>query len=165
MDGPDEPKSSIRFHLNFCEMRDVSRANLSMGATMRAVNFAVVVVALASGHGCIPTYAGVSFGHETFVAAGRQGNQEVPVDTVLARRWAELFASVIGRFHSEHRDLLGNLEGDFTTREVRVRATSARDDDSLWVSRTLTENELRTADLATMAGDLYRAAKEKAGER
>ena len=42
---------------------------------------------------------------------------------------------------------------------------AAGDNDSLWVSKTLTESELRTADLGKTSRDLYEAAKKKAGER
>jgi len=88
----------------------------------------------------------------------------VPVDTALARRWGELFANVIQEFQRDNRDLVGNIEGDFTTREIKVRATSAGDDDSLWVSRTLSEEELRTGDLEELARALYADVKKKAGE-
>ena len=129
---------------------------------MRVLNYALVVVGLAGSHQCISTFAG---GEEALVQPSRQGGSEVPVDAALARRWAELFAGIIAQFQADGRDLPGNLEGDFTTREIRVRASTAGDNDSLWVSKTLTESELRTADLGKTVRELYEAAKRKAGER
>lgn len=93
--------------------------------------------------------------------ANQQGGPDTPVDAALVRRWAELFANVIEQFRLDRRDLIGNIEGDFTTREIRVRATSAGDNDSLWVSKTFSETELRGADVQKTARELYDDAVRK----
>src|SRR5262245_48625692 len=128
---------------------------------MRVLDYVVVVVGLAGSRQCIPTLVSETCGQEASVEPTQQGRTEIPVDTALARRWSELFAGVIGQFHAERRDLVANIEGVFTTREIRVRATSAGDNESLWVSKTLTEDQLRTADLGAIARQLYAAAKQK----
>lgn len=131
---------------------------------MRILSYVVIVVGLTGNHGCVPTLAHSYLGQESAVQMDQQGEQEFPVDAALTRRWSELFANIIEQFRAERRDMVGNLEGDFTTREVRVRATSKGDNDSLWVSKTFTENQLRTANLHKAARDIYAAAKRKAGE-
>lgn len=129
---------------------------------MRMLGFGVLFVGLMSTGRSAPAI-GASFAREVVVPG--QSADTIPVDVVLAKRWSELFAAVIRQFHREDRDLVGNLEGDFTTREIKVRATSEGDVDSLWVSRTLSEQELRTADLDHVASDIYMKAKARAGIR
>jgi hypothetical protein len=78
------------------------------------------------------------------------------VDERLVRRWADLFAYVIGEFQADHRDLIGNVEGDFSTRLLRVR--QAEPESESWASVTLTEQELATGDLPAIARNLYTAS-------
>ena len=127
---------------------------------MRMLGYGVLFVGLMSNRGCITPVTRASFAQEVFLPG--QASDSMPVNPVLAKRWAELFANVIQQFQHDERDLVGNLEGDFTTREIKVRATSAGDVDSLWVSRTLSEQELRTADLRQVASAIYMKAKERA---
>lgn len=123
------------------------------------LGYGVLFVALMSNNGWAKPMPSVSSAPE--VSMSGPSRDSIPVDTVLARRWGELFANVIQEFQRDNRDLVGNIEGDFTTREIKVRATSAGDDDSLWVSRTLSEEELRGGDLQELARELYAEAKRR----
>lgn len=78
-----------------------------------------------------------------------------PEDQALVKRWAELFAAVLGEFQANHRDPVANIEGDFTERIIRVRRVSGADQ---WVERTLTKKELATEDLRALAKKLYEAS-------
>ena len=80
-----------------------------------------------------------------------------PEDQALVKRWAELFASVLGEFQVNHRDAVANIEGDFSTRLIRVRRVTGTDD---WVERTLTKKELATEDLRALAKKLYEASQK-----
>jgi hypothetical protein len=82
-----------------------------------------------------------------------------PEDQALAKRWAELFAAVIVEFQADHRDMTANIEGDFSTRQIRVRRTTGTD---AWVSKTLTRQELATGDLRALAKRLYAQSKQPA---
>jgi hypothetical protein len=122
---------------------------------MRMLSYAVLFVGAMSSPGSQRPIAHASFAPEITP-------DSIPVDVVLAKQWSELFAGIIQEFQRDNRDLPGNLEGDFTTREIKVRAVSEADTDSLWVSRTLSENELRTGDLEELARMLYANAKRVA---
>jgi hypothetical protein len=80
-----------------------------------------------------------------------------PEDQALAKRWAELFANVVLEFKADHRSPVTNIEGDFSTREIRIRRTVGEDQ---WVDRTLTKDELATADLKALAKGLYGESKK-----
>lgn len=77
-------------------------------------------------------------------------------DQVLVKRWSELFAAVLVEFRADHRDPVAKIEGDFTTRELRIRRTVGED---AWVKKTLTKQELATADLHALAKKLYAESK------
>jgi len=77
-------------------------------------------------------------------------------DQALIRRWSELFAAVLGEFQADHRDPVANIEGDFTTREIRIRRFTGGEQ---WVGRTLTKRELATSNLRALAKRLYRESK------
>jgi hypothetical protein len=79
-------------------------------------------------------------------------------DQALAKRWAELFANVLVEFKADNRDPIANIEGDFSTRELRIRRTVGEDQ---WVDRTLTKKELATADLRALAKRLYEESKKQ----
>jgi hypothetical protein len=78
-----------------------------------------------------------------------------PEDMALVKRWAELFAAVLGEFQANHRDPVANIEGDFSVRMIRVRRVTGADQ---WVERTLTKKELGTEDLRALAKRLYEAS-------
>jgi len=82
---------------------------------------------------------------------------------ILAKRWAQLYADLIEQYRVDGRSAVANVEGDFSTREMRIRVAS--EDEAAWVSRTLTASELRTADIKAIASDLYAAAKKRSGVR
>jgi hypothetical protein len=91
-----------------------------------------------------------------FTAEGQSGvrsAQEAGVDVALVRRWAQLYAYIIADFQADHRDLAASVEGDFSTRQIRLRTDVASNEE--WVGRTLTEDELRTADIRALASELY----------
>ena len=75
-----------------------------------------------------------------------------PEDQALIKRWAELFANVLTEFRADNRDPVTNIEGDFSTREIRIRRVGGED---RWVGRTLTKHELATGDLKALAKHLY----------
>lgn len=77
-------------------------------------------------------------------------------DQMLVRRWSELFANLLLEFRADHRDPVANIEGDFTTRELRIRRSAG---DDAWVKHTLTKQELATADLRALAKKLYSETK------
>lgn len=79
-------------------------------------------------------------------------------DRALIRRWAELFADVLGEFRADRRDAVANIEADFSTREICIRRVTGDG----WVDRTLTKQELATADLRALAKQLYDESKSKA---
>ena len=81
-------------------------------------------------------------------------------DPTSVKRWASLTRLLLAEFRRDKRDAVGNIQGDYSAREVKVRSTPA--DENAWVARTLTREELRTADLRAIAADLYGAAKRKA---
>jgi hypothetical protein len=105
----------------------------------------------------IAAFAHVSPAQDTATVAGT-----LP-DRALVTRWASLTAYLLDEFKQDNRTPVANIEGDFSSREVRVRVTSARED--VWVSKTLTEAELRTADMRAVAKTLYAAAKRKVASR
>lgn len=131
---------------------------------MQTCGWMMVVAGLVGNNACRSLSPGASSGQEAppLPRPTAQATDELPVDVVLVHRWAELFAGVIQQFQRDHRDVVGNIEGDFTTRELRVRAASGDDNDSLWVTRRFSEKELRTLDLEETARVLYAAAKAKA---
>ena len=100
----------------------------------------------------------VPFGQETTMQGGdvRHGPLSAE-DQALVKRWAELFAAVLGEFRDDHRDPTANVEGDFSTREIRIRRLTGDG----WVDRTLTKQELATADLRALAKRLYQDSKGK----
>jgi hypothetical protein len=81
------------------------------------------------------------------------------VDARLVRRWAELFSYVIAEFQADHRDLVANVEGDFSTKLLRVRMAETKTE--RWASITLTDQELARTDLRAMAKKLYAASKRR----
>lgn len=82
-------------------------------------------------------------------AVGPIGNQ------ALAKRWAEMFSFLLNEFRADGRDPTGILQGDFSTGELRILASSG-DDDSGVVLR-LTRRELAIIDLRDAAKTLYAA--------
>jgi hypothetical protein len=78
--------------------------------------------------------------------------QGLHVDETLVKRWAELFSYVIAEFRASDRDLTAAIEGDYSTRRIRIQHATDKD---RWVDSTLTEKELRTADLRALAKRLY----------
>lgn len=81
-----------------------------------------------------------------------EGQAPAGIDQQLVRRWAELFAYVLAEFRADHRDATAAIEGDYSTRRIRVLRSTG---DDRWVDRTLTEQELRTTDLRALAKRLY----------
>ena len=79
-----------------------------------------------------------------------------PEDQALVTRWSELFAAVLGEFRADHRDPTANIEGDFATREIRVRRIAGT---GAWVGRTLTKKDLATVDVRAFAKKLYEESK------
>ena len=88
--------------------------------------------------------------------SGVRSAQGVGVDAALVKRWAQLFAYIIADFQADHRDLTASIEGDFSTREIRLRTDVASSEE--WVGRTLTEDELRSAEIRALASELYAAS-------
>ena len=97
------------------------------------------------------------------VPAADSASSEVGDFQMLAKRWAQLYAYLIEQYRVDGRSAIANVEGDFSTREMRIRIVP--EDEAAWVSRTLSEKELRTADIKRIAADLYSAAKKRAGVR
>jgi hypothetical protein len=97
----------------------------------------------------VPNMQVATMPHEPFDVRSAQGHQ---VDETLVKRWAELFSYVIAEFRAADRDLTAAIEGDYSTRRIRIQHASDKD---RWVDRTLTEKELRTADLRALAKQLY----------
>ena len=85
------------------------------------------------------------------------------VDEASVKRWAELFANILGEFSADDRDPTGRVQGDYSTRTVRV--IGAADDRDVGVTRTLTKRELATADLKALARRLYTDARKAAEQR
>jgi hypothetical protein len=81
-----------------------------------------------------------------------EGQAPAGIDQQLVRRWAELFAYVLAEFRADRRDATAAIEGDYSTRRIRVLRSTG---DDRWVDRTLTEQELRTTDLRALAKRLY----------
>jgi len=81
-----------------------------------------------------------------------EGQGPAGIDQQLVRRWAELFAHVLAEFRADHRDATAAIEGDYSTRRIRVLRSTG---DDRWVDRTLSEEELRTTDLRALAKRLY----------
>jgi hypothetical protein len=81
-----------------------------------------------------------------------EGQAPAGIDQQLARRWAELFAHVLAEFRADRRDATAAIEGDYSTRRIRVLRSTG---DDRWVDRTLTKQELRTTDLRAVAKRLY----------
>jgi hypothetical protein len=85
-----------------------------------------------------------------------------PPPAAQVQRWAMLFAYVLEEFHRDHRDPTAKLQGDFSTRLIRVRAV---DHDKRWASLTLSERDLETADLKAIARGLYAMAQRLGNQR
>ena len=81
-------------------------------------------------------------------------------DPTLIAKWSSLTAYLIEEFRIDHRSAIGNIEGDFSTLEIKLRVTPDREDG--WVQRTFTERELRRGDLRAVAKTLYELAKRAA---
>jgi hypothetical protein len=79
-----------------------------------------------------------------------------PEDQALVKRWSELFAAVLGEFRADHRDATARIEGDFATRQIRIRRTTGIDE---WIGRTLTKQQLATVDVRAFAKKLYEESK------
>ena len=79
-----------------------------------------------------------------------------PEDQALVKGWSQLFAAVLGEFRADHRNPTANIEGDFATREIRVRRTAGTNE---WVGRTLTKKDLATVDVRMFAKKLYEESK------
>src|ERR1043166_865851 len=79
----------------------------------------------------IAAFAHVSPAQDTATVAGT-----LP-DRALVTRWASLTAYLLDEFKQDNRTPVANIEGDFSSREVRGRGTCARE--GLWVWRPLTE--------------------------
>ena len=72
------------------------------------------------------------------------------------REWAQLFAHVLNAYFADQRDPTSQIRGDFSTRVISIRRTGAEE---RWITRTLTDRELASGDLRTIADSLYTAAK------
>jgi hypothetical protein len=81
-----------------------------------------------------------------------QSPQGLGIDEALVKRWAELFSYILAEFRADRRDPTAAIEGDYTTRHLRIRRVAPANG---WVDRTLTEKELRTANLRALAKRLY----------
>ena len=79
------------------------------------------------------------------------------VDVAQIRRWAELFAFILGECKADDRDPTGRIEGDFSTRMIRIIGA---DDREAGVTRMLTANELANDDLRKLAKRLYADSKK-----
>ena len=133
---------------------------IAVGATAAAVLFAAHATGAQTARWIPPlALAGETLIQETTVPSSLDVRQSrpSPADRALAKRWAELFAAVIGEFQADHRDLTANIQGDFSTREIRIRRTTGTD---RWVGQTLTRQELATADLRALAKRLYEESKQ-----
>ena len=97
---------------------------------------------------------------EVFVTQDRNDVRQNPLSTedqALVKRWAELFAAILGEFLADHRDPTASMKGDFSTLELRIRRITGTDD---WVDRKLTKKELTSADLRELAKQLYNESKK-----
>jgi len=79
------------------------------------------------------------------------------IDVAQVRRWAELFAFILGEFKADDRDPTGRIEGDFSVRMIRIVGANDRE---AGVTRTLTANELAKDDLRELAKRLYADSKK-----
>lgn len=102
---------------------------------------------------------------DTRLVASDQQNvrQAVPLEHALVKRWAELFSYVIAEFQKDHRDVTANIEGDYSTLDIRIHKLQGAEKD--WVTRRLTVEELRSADLRALATRLYASSKEPLAPR
>ncbi|HYV98613.1 MAG TPA: hypothetical protein VE967_14245 [Gemmatimonadaceae bacterium] len=82
----------------------------------------------------------------------------VQVDQALARRWAMLHLAVLGEYRTHNESAVGQIQADFSTREIRVG--KMRGKTQVWASRTLTRKELEQGDLDAIAAELF-AARDK----
>ena len=114
------------------------------------------VIAIVAVAGAISLSAGASGAQEAVVQSDVRQGLLSREDQALVRRWSELFAAVLGEFRADHRDPTANIEGDFTTREIRIRRTAGTD---AWVGRTLTKQDLATVDVRALAKKLYEESK------
>jgi hypothetical protein len=80
-------------------------------------------------------------------------------DPVLAKRWATLTANLLEDFWHDRRSPVANIEGDFSTLEMKIRLESSRED--AWVTQSFTAAELLSADPKATAKALYDAATRK----
>lgn len=74
----------------------------------------------------------------------------------LRARWDQLIRYVLGEYSSHNQSPALNFEEDFENRKVRLRVAFSRDE---WISRTLTDEELRSGDLLAIARELYMATR------
>ena len=81
----------------------------------------------------------------------------IAAEQALARRWAELFAFIIEEFKADGRDMTGILQGDFSTRELRILTTYGDEDSGVGI--TFTDAQLAQLDPRETAARLYRAWK------
>lgn len=134
--------------------RRIFRSNRAVAiATLSALAMSAGV---ASGQ--TPLALSRTSGQEGTVPQQPRGVRQNPLsleDQALVKRWAELFAAVLGEFQTNHRDPVANIEGDFSVRTIRVRRATGTDK---WVERTLTKQELATEDLRALAKKLYDAS-------
>jgi hypothetical protein len=113
---------------------------------------------------CIPRRLLIAATSLTFLLPLRTSSaqDDTPLPAVQVQRWATLFAYVLEEFHRDHRDPTAKLEGDFSTRLIRVRTV---DHEKRWASLTVSERDLETGDLRAIARDLYAKAQRLGNQR
>ena len=111
----------------------------------------------AAGGSIQPGISVIDSGRNVRRAQGRD------LDEASVRRWAELFANILGEFRVDGRDPVGRVQGDYASRTVRIIGTD--DDRDVGVTRTLSARQLETADLKALASRLYAQARKAAEQR
>ena len=81
-------------------------------------------------------------------------------DPAAVRQWASLTAHILEAFQRDRRSPIANIEGDFSSLEIRIRLVSSRED--AWVERKFTTAELMGIDAKAVAKTLYDEAKRRA---
>jgi hypothetical protein len=128
--------------------------------TVQSLAVAAMVLGLANATPAQRPRTGAKPAEDTTM---KMRSRSEPADTLpdpaLVARWASLTAHLLAAFQQDHRSAVGNIEGDFSTLEMKIRLDSGRED--AWVTRTFTAAELLSADTNAMAKALYAAAKRR----
>ena len=123
-----------------------------------AIRLATVALLIPIFPGAGRAIGGASY-HPSADVPVTQDEIQDGVDARLVMRWAELFSYVIAEFQADRRDLVGNVEADFSTKLLRVRKAEPKAES--WASITLTDLELARTDLRAVARKLYAASKQR----